>query len=132
MLLADQEHLQGRWTDAQISDALGIHINTVAKIRRRFVLEGETPALNRRRRITPPHKPILDGKAHAHLVAICCSSPPCGRTHWTIELLVNELKGRNIVTQISRETVRRSLKKMNYVLGKNKDIASPKVMLLDS
>lgn len=132
LLMADQEHPRGRWTDAQISDALGIHINIVAKIRRRFVFEGEIPALNRRQRITPPLKPILDGKAHAHLVAICCSSPPCGRTHWTIELLVNELKGRKIVTQISRETVRLSLNRMNYVLGKSKDIASPKVMPPDS
>ncbi len=38
---------------------------------------------------------------------------------WTLSLLVNELKTRGIVTQISRETVRKTLKKINYDLGKN-------------
>jgi hypothetical protein len=39
---------------------------------------------------------------------------------------VSELKQRGIVTQISRETVRQTLKKINYDLGKNKDTVSLK------
>lgn len=113
LLMADQTHPEGRWTDSQIAKALGMHVNTVASIRKRFVLEGEAPALNRRQRITPPVAPKLDGEAHAHLVAICCSQPPNGRTRWTLSLLAQELTTRGIVTEISRETVRQSLKKMN-------------------
>ncbi len=48
----------------------------------------------------------------------CCCDPPDGRADWTIRLLTSELKKRRIVTEISRETVRRTLKKTSYVLGK--------------
>jgi hypothetical protein len=33
-------------TRTQVSEALGMHVNTVDRIRRRFVQEGETPALD--------------------------------------------------------------------------------------
>jgi hypothetical protein len=88
-----------------------MHLNTVARIRRCFVVEGEAPALDRKVRATPPTPPIFDGRAEAHLVAICCSGPPEGRTRWTLELLAAELVERRIVTQVSAETVRRVLKK---------------------
>lgn len=126
LLMADQDHLEGRWSDAQISEALDLHLNTVARIRQRFVLEGEAPALNRRARLTPPVPAKLDGEQHAHLVAICCSEPPEGRVCWTLTLLVDELKRRGIVSQISRETVRQSLKKINYDRGRSNATASPK------
>jgi transposase len=113
LLMADQDHPEGRWSDAQISEALGLHLNTIANSRKRFVLDGEAPALNRRERLPAPVPSKLDGEKHAHLVAICCSEPPEGRIRWTLSLLVDELKRRGIVTQISRETVRQSLKKMN-------------------
>lgn len=117
LLMADQEHPEGRWTDAQISEALGVHTNTIARIRQRFVLAGEASALNRRQRALPPVPAKLDGEQQAHLVAICCTDPPEGRVRWTLSLLVNELKQRGIVTQISRETVRQGLKKINCDLG---------------
>lgn len=52
LLMADLEHPKGGKTDGQISDALGIHVNTVARIRKKFATEGETTALERC--ITPP------------------------------------------------------------------------------
>ena len=88
-----------------------MHVNSVARIRKRFVLEGKAPALNRRARLMPLTAPKLDGAAQAHLVAICCAPPPEGRAHWTLTLLVQELQRRGIVVEISRETVRQSLKK---------------------
>jgi hypothetical protein len=88
------------------------------------VVQGEAPALNRKVRITPPNPVKLDGEAEAQLVAICCSPAPEGRTRWTLNLLVDALKARSIVTEISRETVRQTLKKTNYDLGKNSDTAS--------
>lgn len=111
LLLSDKNHQRGRRTRTEIAETLGMHINTVDRIRKRFVLEGEQPALNRKPRETPPRPPILDGHAEAHLVAICCSDPPTGRNYWTMELLAQELTRRKIVTRISAETVRRALKK---------------------
>jgi hypothetical protein len=82
------------------------------------VLDGEAPALDRKRRETPPTPPILDGRAEAHLVALCCSDPPEGRTVWTMQLLANALVSRRIVTHISAETVRRALKKRAAAVAK--------------
>ena len=109
--LSDHDREGGPWTRTQIAESLGMHPNTVDTIRKRFVLDGEAPALDRKRRETPPTPPILDGRVEAHLVAICCSDPPEGRTVWTMQLLADALVSRRIVTHISAETVRRALKK---------------------
>ena len=54
LLMADQNHPKGGKTDAQISEALGMHVNTVGRIRRSFVIEGEESALERKKREVPP------------------------------------------------------------------------------
>ncbi|WP_443216617.1 helix-turn-helix domain-containing protein [Scytonema sp. HK-05] len=39
-----------------------------------------------------PRKPRkLDGKQEAFLIATACSTPPSGRTRWTIQLLADQL-----------------------------------------
>ncbi len=124
LLMADRDHTAGRYHDLQISAALGIHINTVARIRKRFVQQGEGPALDRKRRLTPPVPPKMDGATEAELIAICCSPAPQGRVAWTLTLLQKELVGRKIVTSISRETIRKTLKKTNSSLGAPSDSAS--------
>lgn len=121
LLLSDVGHSEGGWTDEQISSALGVHPYTVARVRKKYVTKGVAPALNRQIRPSPPVPKKLDGEKEAHLIAICCSTAPEGRARWTLSLLVNELKQRGVVTQISRETVRQTLKKINCDLGKNKD-----------
>ena len=79
------------------------------------------PALDRKRRRKPPVEPIVDGETEAQIIALCCSEPPSGRGNWSLRLLTTELKRRTIVTEISRETVRRTLKKTNCVPGKQRD-----------
>jgi transposase len=106
LLMADDNAVAGRWRDEDISQALNIHINTVAGIRKKFVIEGVKPALQRKQRETPPTPPKMDGKQEAHLIAICCSAPPAGRVRWTIQLLAKELVSRKIVISIAKETVR--------------------------
>src|SRR5215831_4364122 len=78
LLMSDQNH-DGWSHDHEIARALGLHINTVGRIRKRFVCQGEQPALNRKPRLTPAIAPKLDGQAEAALVMICCSTPPDGR-----------------------------------------------------
>jgi hypothetical protein len=124
LLMSDQQHPAGRYHDDQIAAALGIHINTVARIRTRFVLHGEGPTLDRKPRATPPVPPKLDGRAEAMLVAVCCSPPPQGQVRWTLHLLQQEMVGRKIVTSLCRETIRQTLKKTHYNLGASSDSAS--------
>jgi transposase len=117
LLFSDHNRPGGKMTRIQVSQTLNMHINTVDRIRRRFVQEGEAPAVNQKVRTTPPTPPKLDGRGEAHLVAICCSKAPAGRTRWTLKLLANELVDRGIVTSICAETVRKTLKKTSFSLG---------------
>jgi transposase len=124
LLMSDANHPAGRYHDQEIARILGLHINTVARIRTRFVLHGEGPALERKQRATPPIRPKLDGPAEAQLVALCCSDPPPGRTRWTLRLLQKEMVGRQIVTSICCETIRKTLKKTSCNLGGSSGSAS--------
>lgn len=117
LLLSDRNRPGGRLKGAQIAELLGMHLNTLARIRRRFVQEGEAPAINRKPRQTPPTPPIIDGEIEPRLVAICCGDPPEGPVRWTMPTLADALKERRIVTQVSAEAVRRVLKKRAAALA---------------
>lgn len=125
LLMSDCRHASGRYHDGEIARALGVHANTVARVRKRFALSGEGPALDRKPRATPPTPPRLDGRAEAALVAICCSPPPGGRARWTLSLLAGEMAGRKVVTSVCRETVRKALKKTCSSPGASGGSASP-------
>ena len=88
-----------------------MRLNTVARVRKHFVTGGLDAAFGRKARETPPVPPKIDGHVEAHLVAIHCGPPPEGRARWTLKLLAGELKARNLVTEVSIETVRKALKK---------------------
>lgn len=82
---------------------------TVERVRQRFVEEGVDAALSERPR--PGKSPLLDAKQEAYLIATTCSTPPDGRARWSVRLLADEVVRLSIVDSISRETVRRTLKK---------------------
>jgi transposase len=126
LLLADKEHSSGCQTDGAIAQTLGMHVNTVARIRKRFVQEGEQPALERKAAARPPVPAKVDGTLEAQLIALCCSPAPPGRVRWTLDLLVEEVTRRKYVTTICRETVRRALKKTNCSPGGSNVGASPR------
>src|SRR5207248_1665984 len=48
LLLADKEHPNGRYDDAHVARVLGLHLNSVARIRKLFAPHGEAPALERK------------------------------------------------------------------------------------
>lgn len=124
LLWSDVHRAGGRLSRTEIGEKLQMHVNTVDRIRKRFVLEGEEPALNRKPRETPAVPPKIDGHVEAHLIAICCGAPPEGRTRWTLTLLAGELKRRGLVTHVCAETVRKTLKKTNCSPGGNNAGAS--------
>ena len=58
-----------------------------------------------------------DGRVEAKLIQIACGPAPDGHSRWMLKLL--EEKSRvELETPISRETIRRVLKKMNSRLTK--------------
>jgi hypothetical protein len=62
----------------------------------------------------------VDGDLEAHLIALSCSEPPDGFSRWSLRLLADKAVELEHVDSICHETVRRSLKKTNYSLGKKK------------
>jgi transposase len=101
--------------DQDIAGALHVHVNTVERIRAKFVEGGAEYAL--RDRPIPGARRKLDGEAEAFLVATACSEAPNGRANWTMQLLADELVRLELVDDISDETVRRTLKKTKSSLG---------------
>ncbi len=99
------------WTDAQIAAAYHVRTRTVEKLRERLVTEGFEDALHGKQRAHPPTPPKLDGEGEARLIAMRLGKPPMGYGHWTLRLLAGQLVKLEIVTSISPETVRQTLKR---------------------
>lgn len=99
------------WPDAKIAEALSCRTRTIENVRRRLVSEGLDAVLNRKKRETPPTPKILDGKQEADIIALRLGKPPAGFANWTLRLLAEQVVELEIADSISRETVRRTLKK---------------------
>ena len=68
---------------------------------------------------------VLDGRAEARIIELACGPVPEGHSRWTIRLL--EEKSKIVLdTPVSREAIRRALKKTNFDLTKTTTGASPK------
>lgn len=102
-------------TDAEIVAALDVSRPCVERIRKRFVEGGLPRALNEDPR--PGQKRKRDGRQEARLIAEACSTAPCGHARWTLQLLAERVVVLGLADRISRETVRRLLKKTSLSQG---------------
>jgi len=111
-ILLKADHGEGGpgWSDAAIMGALDVNASTVLRVRRQFVTDGLAATLERKRpdRI---YERALDGTQEARLIAIACAETPEGADHWSLRLLADELVRLEVVSTISHETVRQTLKK---------------------
>jgi hypothetical protein len=123
LLMADENHPDGRRPDWQIAEAVGISERQVVRIRQQFVREGH-PTLERKARSDAGVRRRLDAKAEATLVTLSCSRPPEGRDRWTLRLLCDELGRLQVVESVCVETVRQCLKKTASSRGGRKGSAS--------
>lgn len=116
LLKADCSEGRAGWTDEAIHTACEVSLATIQRVRRRYALQGLDAALKRKplARVRPRR---LDGAQEAHLVALACSAPPQGHARWTLRLLAETMVALTYVEDLSPETVRRTLKKMNLSRG---------------
>jgi len=105
------------WSDQRIAEALDVSRPTVERVRKRFATEGLLAAVERRPLPARPHRRRLDGAGEARLVALACSKAPEGHDHWTLDLLADRMVRLNYVPAVSRDTVRRVLKKTSLSRG---------------
>jgi transposase len=112
LLKADQGPEGPGWVDDAVAEAVETSQPTVSRVRKQYFEEGLEAALNRR----PPNREYhrkLDGEQEARLVALACSEPPEGQARWSLRLLADRMVEREIVEEISYQSVRRTLKKTN-------------------
>lgn len=106
----------GEWPDTRVAEALDVSRSTVRRVRERFAMEGLRAALaHRRPRNAKPKK--LDGEQEAHLIALACSEPPEGAGRWSVRLLAQRFVELDCGEEVSRELVRRTLKKVGLSPG---------------
>ena len=104
------------WEDGRISEALQVGRATVERVRKQFVEHGMDVALERKKP-EREYERRLDGQGEARLIALACSQAPEGRERWTLQLLADRMVALSYAPALSRDTVRRALKKTNSSRG---------------
>ena len=116
-ILLELDEIRGSGlTHSQIAHTYAVCPATVTNTVQSYVKNGITDII--KYNISPNSSAALrkaDGRMEAHLIQIACGPAPEGHSRWTIRLL--EEKARiELETPVSRETIRRVLKKMNLDL----------------
>jgi hypothetical protein len=101
---------------ARAAEALGMTPRSLEHLKKRFVGEGLSAAVERKIRLKPPREIQFGGEFEAQLLALACSPAPEGRKRWTVRLLAEKMVELAIVPSVSPMTVCSTLKKLNLNL----------------
>lgn len=112
-LYCNENRKGGPLKDSEIADKVSFTVTSIERLRKQCHEMGPIDALERKKRVTPPRKVIMDGQMQARLVAEACSPPPEGHARWTLRMLADRLVELDLVEEISYETIRMGLKKTN-------------------
>lgn len=117
LLELDEEQGTGL-THAQIAHSYAVCLATITNIVQSYVRNGITDII--RYNINPNSSAALrkmDGRTEARIIKMACGPVPEGHSRWTLRLL--EEKARvELDIPVGRETIRETLKKMNFDLTK--------------
>ena len=95
--------------ESQIMAVLGIGRTAVWRARAAYLQGGLALAVFDVQRSGRPRQ--YDTNAEARVIALACSAPPKGRQRWTLLELERAARQESGMPSVSRETVRRMLKK---------------------
>ena len=112
-------------TDEAIAANVRVGTATVYRTKQHFVEDGLERALTEAPRPKPERK--LATHEEALLVAVACSDAPSGRSHWTLQLLADEMVRLTVHDKISDETVRRRLAEVDLKPWQKKMWCVPKI-----
>lgn len=112
LLALDENHLPIQTYDQCVA-ILNVSRATIATVAKTFSIGGIDAVLKRKRSINSDNaRRKVDGRTEAKLIEIACGPAPEGHSRWTIRLLEAEMKVI-LDEPISREAIRRTLKKIN-------------------
>ena len=101
--------------EATIQVMLGVGRTAIWRTRSAYCEQGLDYALHDALR--PGAPPDYRTGQEAKVVALACSQPPEGAKRWTIRLLTQAARKESGLEHISRESIRRFLKKTSVSLG---------------
>ena len=101
--------LDSRVPERQIMEVLNVGRTAVWRTRAAYLQGGLDFALHDEPRPGKPKR--YEADAEAQITALACSAAPAGAQRWTIALLTEAARHHPQMRSISRETIRRVLKK---------------------
>lgn len=107
--------LDGKIPEATIQSLLGVGRTAVWRTRSAYCERGLDYALYDAPRPGAPRD--YQTNQEAKVVALACSQPPRGAKRWTLQLLTQAARQEKEMPHISRESIRRFLKKTSVSLG---------------
>jgi len=110
LLKCDESDDGPGWPDARIAEAFGMTARSMENWRKQAVERGPLSLLERKAQDRSWQRK-LDGVGEAKLVKLACSTPPQGRSRWSLRLLADKMVEWEGVDSISHECVRQTLKK---------------------
>ncbi|HMP25920.1 MAG TPA: helix-turn-helix domain-containing protein [Saprospiraceae bacterium] len=110
LLAADESEGGKKMKDKDIAQAYDVRVQTVERLRQRFVEEGYEIALQGKKRQVEWEK-VLDSRVETKLIALRSSEVPAGSNKWSLRLLADKMVELEYVESISHESVRQILKK---------------------
>jgi hypothetical protein len=117
LLLADESGDGPAKSDAEIVDALACGVRTVERVRKKFVTQSVEEAISTKPQPPRPDKIKIPGEVERQMIEIARSDPPPGRSHWTVQMIADQLVALQGVETVGAETVRCALKKTGLRLG---------------
>jgi hypothetical protein len=101
-----------------IAQRAGVHVDTVVKTSKAYAMRGGDveATISRKKRLTPPVEPKVDGEVEARLTALACSSPPQGYARWSLRLLEKQVALMDDIPDLDHSTIGRVLKRGRCVL----------------
>lgn len=97
-------------THEQLANSYGVCKATIANVILDYTQNGIEGIIKIKRNPNSNAKLKADGRVEAKLIQIACGPAPDGRSRWTLRLLEDKAR-LELETPISRETIRRTLKK---------------------
>lgn len=108
VLLASDETVE-RQSESALSHAYHLSVKSVERIRRQFCERGMGIFETQPRKIRSDKK--IDGTVEAHILAVSCSEPPAGQSHWKLQSIADKVVELGVIEHICATSVGTVLKK---------------------
>lgn len=117
LLLTDEGEQGPGMMDTEVADTLECGVRTIERVRKKFVTESLEQAISTRPQPPRPDKVKIQGEVEEQMIEIARSDPPEGLSHWSVQMIADQLIALQCVETVGNETVRCALKKTGLLLG---------------